>query len=1500
MFMIHFSKPRESHFPITKNSISPKARTWRQSVFFNCLAYLALLSVVFVISCNDNNNANDSKDSPYKCTDICFQTCFQTCSGSRKALAVNRINEPYESGKLVQGVTRAAVDIVKVNSNQMVRLQNFIYVDGFDLSEGGDVALTLPPDVVKKIRHSLPSLTGLPDLGAKSGDKVLLVLRNSTEQKIANIDDWKGVGNQVGVRIPKSGKEGETEFTEDDDWPKKTFDVLVPASDSEPYSAFILLEVVDRDGDGVRDADDNCDDTPNSDQSDLDGDGEGDACDSDDDGDGVADKSDDCNEPTAEKNWLSVNDGDVVTTTDRDEDGCRDGTTEDPNSDKDYWPDDSDNCPNDSNSDQSDLDGDGEGDACDGDDDGDGVSDESDDCDGPTAEKNWPSVNNGDMPTTTDRDEDGCKDGTPEDPNSDKDYWPDDSDNCNAISHPDQSDLDDDGEGDVCDSDDDGDGVPDESDDCDGPTAETNWNSKQGWVDEDGTDLTEAISHDASGFPVRGGIRILDYNRDGCQDDSNEDTDDDSDGIDDDFDNCPTGQIGWRSDRANDYDNDGCLDDDTTASDGITPLAEEDFDDDNDGTLDAAETTCLKGNRNWNSNQGWVDEDGADLTEAISHDASGFPVRGRIRILDYDRDGCQDDSYEDTDDDNDGKPDEYDSCPTGRTGWTTTDPLTDHDSDGCLDDTITIGGVDILAEDDDDDNDNRYDNDDQCPKGKLDWDSNEGLLDANGHVLDEDSPELREAISYTDGLRVRNGDIILDFDRDGCHYDLEDVDDDNDGLIELFKAEHLHNMRYDVKGESYDDEADDSVSDDVSHAGDSRGAPIAPTADCTSGRDHDGDSNTPSIYLCGYELMKDLDFAKATDYASGSFNYAWRPATTPNPTDDSTLSTNPSTAVNTGFPGIGATETNDGFAAIFDGNDKTISSLYMRNTESEGKTLGLFIKTEAGAKIRDVTIENAHLYGDDGNDKLGVLVGENNGTVTASSATGGAIEGDGGSDKVGGLVGSNAASSKIIASYATGAVDGGAGNNDDVGGLVGSNSGTVLASYATGAANGGAGTGDEVGGLVGHNQTNASKIIATYATGDANGDGDGSDKVGGLVGKNAGSITASYALGAANAGDDTSDGAGRLIGDGTTITIEESYGFGTVTVSGAATENTFGAPPNTVCDDGGGGDPCDITDANELTLAKAGTKWNDEASHTEGAWTFGPGITYPPRLKYADYDGEGSGTDYCADFPSCDAGEQESTILDQAHDEDGDYWPDAVEIACGTDKSDSGSTPTDTDTDGDRICDPLDADDDNDGVLDLGTDPYDDNDDDNCRTVANGASQASTPGVGNQTDTDGDGAGDACDDDDDGDGRNDLGADGRAGGSGVNADDNCRTVANGASQASTPGVGNQTDTDGDGDGDACDVDDDGDGRNDLGADNAVGGTGVNADDNCRTVANGASQASIVGVGNQTDTDGDGDGDACDTDDDDDGVLDLGADIGDDNDDDNCRTVANGASQASML
>ena len=106
------------------------------------------------------------------------------------------------------------------------------------------------------------------------------------------------------------------------------------------------------------------------------------------------------------------------------------------------------------------------------------------------------------------------------------------------------------------------------------------------------------------------------------------------------------------------------------------------------------------------------------------------------------------------------------------------------------------------------------------------------------------------------------------------------------------------------------------------------------------------------------------------------------------------------------------------------------------------------------------------------------------------------------------MVGEN--NGTIIASYATGTADGGIDFLDLVGGLVGENDGTITASYATGTADGGDDDGDDVGGLVGYND---GSITASYATGTADGGGGNSDAVGGLVGDNDDTITASYGFG---------------------------------------------------------------------------------------------------------------------------------------------------------------------------------------------------------------------------------------------------------------------------------------------------------------------------------------------------------------------------------------------------
>ncbi|MFO0747277.1 MAG: thrombospondin type 3 repeat-containing protein [Myxococcota bacterium] len=368
---------------------------------------------------------------------------------------------------------------------------------------------------------------------------------------------------------------------------------------------------------------------------------------------------------------------------------------------------------------------------------------------------------------------DGCRDSD-EDTDDDNDGVADTTDRCDPdASGPAgdtgasasiktwTSDASNDYEGDGCrdadeDTDDDNDGIADGSDRCDpdasGPAEDTGVvSSQKNWT----SDLTS------------------DYDVDGCRD-SDEDLDDDNDTVVDTADRCdpdasgPAGDTGavqsvktWTSSGLTDYEGDGCRDSD------------EDLDDDNDGVADTTDQCDF-------SPLGFVSSSGTD------HDA----------------DGCKDNDIEDDDDDNDGAHDGVDQCPVGVTGWIS-DSSNDYDVDGCQD---------ANAEDNDDDNDTVVDVTDKCDPDNLgagdpvtlsvkNWTPN-GTTDHDGDGCKDDTPE--DPDDDNDGILDDGGPAFCDNGGttncdDNCQYvananqldndhdhagDACDTDDDNDTVLD--------------------------------------------------------------------------------------------------------------------------------------------------------------------------------------------------------------------------------------------------------------------------------------------------------------------------------------------------------------------------------------------------------------------------------------------------------------------------------------------------------------------------------------------------------------------------------------------------------------------------------------------------------------------------------------------------------------------------------------------
>ncbi len=212
----------------------------------------------------------------------------------------------------------------------------------------------------------------------------------------------------------------------------------------------------------------------------------------------------------------------------------------------------------------------------------------------------------------------------------------------------------------------------------------------------------------------------------------------------------------------------------------------------------------------------------------------------------------------------------------------------------------------------------------------------------------------------------------------------------------------------------------------------------------------------------------------------------------------------------TGFSGLpGST-----FTGLLDGNgglgqNYTISKL--------SSSVGLFDVIGAAATVRNLNFVDASILATGLSANVGVLAGQNEGTIVNVSVSG-TIGTENGLSGVlaGGLVGQNQGTIIGSSSAVNVTVGDASGQFNIAGGLVGSNLGTIMQSSASGTVAGGANS--FVGGLVGQNVgaggliagSSASGAVSVTTTSTANG-----VAAGGLVGFNSGlaTITGSFASG---------------------------------------------------------------------------------------------------------------------------------------------------------------------------------------------------------------------------------------------------------------------------------------------------------------------------------------------------------------------------------------------------
>ena len=395
-----------------------------------------------------------------------------------------------------------------------------------------------------------------------------------------------------------------------------------------------------------------------------------------------------------------------------------------------------------------------------------------------------------------------------------------------------------------------------------------------------------------------------------------------------------------------------------------------------------------------------------------------------------------------------------------------------------------------------------------------------------------------------------------------------DIDDDDDGLIDIYYLEDLDKVRYQLDGSGY---KENGRADKI-------------TAGC------------PDNICIGYELRTDLDFATTRSYVDALTNKSeW--------TVD-----NFDTVSDTGWVPIGYVISrrcdyffSNCFSSTFEGNGKRISNLQINRDSTN--YIGLFAGNSGS--IRNLGLAEPEI---EGRAYLGALLSVNRGisarqaTVMNSNVVGGSIKG---SSNIGGLVSINAVNAIILNSYASVNIEG----SQWIGGLVGTNKSRIINSYA--AANV-ADISTVIGGLVGNNGTAGGATIEnSYATGSVLSSSSSDNiRTGGLVGHawRVSNVIDSYAITSVKVPNTTitNNTFGGLIGG-------ESGQSGEANDS--TVENSYWNSDTSGQTRSAGG-----TSKTTIELQTPTTATGIYADWSSDDWDFGTAMSYP-ALRYNEIDG---------------------------------------------------------------------------------------------------------------------------------------------------------------------------------------------------------------------------------------------------------------------------------------